>query len=198
MRINQTNLVEWLPSFYDGIREANVLVGIENVLFDRLKEHMQEALDNQFIKTCSIEVIEAWERIFDIVYDPSFETEQFRRERIINRLSNRQAFTLRFLIERLNFILGTGNFAVYIDHDNYTLYIETAAENRQSYNEAAQMVHRIKPANMVYISVPVSQNKASIACEAFVSKMILTRLGSWQLGVTAFRSQGDFEGVEIW
>jgi len=196
LRIEETNLGNYLTDYYTGIREMNVLVGVENKIFDRLKDDMLNALGDQFIKTCSVKVLAAWEKLFDIVHDASFETEEFRRERLINRLSNRKPFTLRFLIERLESILGAGTFEVTVDHNNYTLYIESAVDNRMHYNEVIQTVHRIKPANMVYITVPVLHSQVDIGTQAFIAEMIFTRLGSWRLGMP-FQERGANREVNL-
>lgn len=184
MRIEATDLGQYLTDFYTGIRETDVLVNIENKLFDELKKHMAGVLDNQFITTCDASVILAWERILGIRYDPNTETESFRRERIVNRLSTRPPFTLRFLINRLDQILGRDSYEVRIDHDNYTLYIESAISEQMWYTEVTTTMHRIKPANMVLILVPVLYAGVVLQERGFISEMAFMRAGFWVVGET--------------
>ena len=95
-----------------------------------------------------------WEQIFDIV--PNLDTESlgFRRVRVLNRVSTRPPFTLGFLYQKLDELIGAGAWTVRVDYPNYTIYIESSAENQQYAAEVAYTINRTKPAHIVYVNTP--------------------------------------------
>ena len=192
--MGQTRLGEYLPRYYDGIREMDELVRVENLLFDTLKDEMMIVLRNQFILECDVEMIALWESLLGIHFNPNIDNDEgyrFRRERLINRLVQRPPFTLRFLRERLDTIVGVGNYDLRMDEfADYTLRLESAIANQAAYNEMILTIYRMKPANIVFNLVPVLQDRVYIQARAYVSKLKYKRLGSWILGQTPFEQMG--------
>ena len=194
MRIEPADLASWLPGYYDSLREAQVLMSIENRLFNELKEHLQQYIDNQFILTCDSLTLEAWEQLFNIRPLPS-EEMGFRRERMINRLSTRPPFSLNFLIRKLDIIVGPGNYSVRVD--GFTIFIESAADNVQWHQEVVHTVHTMKPANMELIIIPVAHDSMSFSDQAFISDLEYLRLGFWRLGQTPFVVRSEYREVDL-
>ena len=143
-----SNLGQYLPNFYEGVRETNELMRVENGLFDELGRQMRAVIDNQFILTCDLATLAFWERILNILHDPDTESTQFRRERIINRFSSRPPFTMHWLEKRLA-TLTDNNFQTIEDFDNNRLEIITRIENGAVLQELNLMIMTVAPANMI-------------------------------------------------
>ena len=168
----QTDLSKYLPSYYDNVREMDELVRVENELFDELALKMNTVLDNQFILTCDIQTLAIWEQILNIRPNPDAgETEDFRRQRIINRLASRPPFSLWFLKSRLDAIIGRENYDLHLDHDKYELELETAVENQAVFTETTLTIYRMKPANIAFRLVPVLKDEVTVEPQLFVSQV---------------------------
>lgn len=192
-----TNIEQLLPEYYNGIRETRELMQVEGGLFEDLSKEMRVAVDDQFILTCSREVLSFWEKILNIRYDPTTETTAFRRERIINRLSTTQNFTLRWLRQRLDHLIGREFYELRMDYDNYTMYIESSIENQLMYHEMILTVYKAIPANIRFRLVPVSHEAVEIEVQGFVTEAVFKRAGVWMVGVTPFLEKGEFEEVQL-
>jgi hypothetical protein len=194
----QTDLARYLPGFYDGVRETSELMRVENGLFDDLKDQTQITLDNQFILTCDAHMLSLWEGILQITFNSDIDTEAFRRDRIINRLASRSAFTLWFLRERLDAILGRDNYYLAMRHNDYELHVETAVDNQSLFNELILTVYRIKPANILFILTPVLRDRLAIKAKAYMANVDYKRAGVWRVGATRIIETNSEEEVPIW
>ena len=194
----QTDLSRYLPSFYDEIRETAELVKVENEMFDELRDQTKITVENQFILTCDEGMLSLWEDILQINFNPDTDTEEFRRDRIINRLASRSAMTLWFLKERLDVMLGRENYDIIINHDDYEMLIRSAIDNQALYNEVILTVYRIKPANIAFILVPVVYKKVIAKESANIRAVEYKRAGFWFAGVTPIERIGEAKEVHLW
>lgn len=148
----------------------------------------QEVVDNQYVLTASVRGIEAHEDSLGIKANPLTESLEFRRERIINRLSMMPPFTMRFLKRKLDDIIGVGKWTAHIDSDNYTLYIESAAANQLWFHEILVTLARSKPANIVFMNTPLLF--AGVVASEKINRVKATynyRVGTiWELGLRPF------------
>ena len=133
----------YFPEIYDGVLEIDELIASENSLFDELEKEFNKVLLNQFITTCDVSTIAKYENLFSIVPDSSKDIE-FRRSRVLNRLAMNSSFTLRFLEEKLNELIGKGKYKIEIDYDKYSMYIESASLNQDWFNETYITINTIK------------------------------------------------------
>ena len=191
------DLKQHLPNYYSGVHETDVLMKVEEALFDQLATNMKVTIDNQFILSADVTTISVWERLLGIQHDPALDTLGFRRERVINRLTNSNNFTLWFLRERLDVLLSRENYEIMLNHNNYTLHVETAVNNQTRFNEMVLMVRQILPANMIFRLVPVLRDQLQIKASAQISGFEPKRLGSWSLGISRFRNFGEWQEVVL-
>jgi len=199
----KTDLGRYLPNYYEGIHETDILMEAENKLIDHLKQDMRLIMDDQFIKTCDQQMIEIWEDILNISHNPDEDTEDeaFRRTRIIHRLSSIPRFTYGWLRERLNTIIGPdedGNdqYTLEVNYATHELRLESTVEHQASYNEMLLTIYRVKPANLTFRLVPILENQVNIEPSAFVDHVELKRMGCWELGVTPFILDKE-TGIEV-
>ena len=124
------DLLEQLPPWYREVLDYQEICRTEQQEFDALAQEITSVGDNFFFQTMNLSAVEMWENIFGIVPNPETEDLAFRRFRILNRVSSRPPYTMAFLSQKLDEIIGPGNWTVRMDYANYTLYIESSAENQ--------------------------------------------------------------------
>lgn len=150
------NLMQYLPRYYDGSYEMEELTKAEDYLFDNFFIPELDALAyNQFIKTADENTVYAFERMIGITANPVTESIEFRRERLLNRFSIKLPYSLKFLTNRLDAIIGKDKYTMTMDYDNYTLTVEASAADQVWYEEISIMINSTKPANIVFKNVPL-------------------------------------------
>ena len=194
----RTSTRELFPSVYNGVLEISVLSETDDVLLDRALAKLERAQLNQFILTADEETISVYEKMFSILANPTTETLQFRRERILNRMSLRPPFTMRWLQNKLDEIIGVGKWNAYVDYANRTLYIESFVVNQQWFNELRITINRIKPCNLVFVNKPLIMADV-VANETIVSATQHYNyiLGQWQLGQGPFATTDPEEVIKL-
>lgn len=183
----------YFPHFYDGYVEIDAIIDTEDKAFEEIGVNFRRAINNQFIKLADETGISAYEVLFDVIADPSTETLEERRDRLLNRVSVIPYYTTIFLRNRLDSLIGAGLYNLIIDYDNYTLYLESAAKNQLYYNEIAVLMSNIKPCNIVFINMPLVSQQIFVSEQVNVSKLTYNYVlgGQWKLGEKPFISYED-------
>ena len=183
---------EYWPEYYGTILEFLELSGTEDIELDDLEEAVGLLFDDQFVLTAGYEAVKRREKMLGIQADSTTETLDFRRKRIINRYSTKPPFTLRYLQERLDFLVGKDKAVTSVDSQDFILFVRTAIENAMLFQEVERTVKTIKPANLVY-NQQTALN-AEVRLEEHASWRRLerkTRLrATWYLGSTPFAVAG--------
>lgn len=194
----RTSTRELFPSVYDGVLEISVLSETDDVLLDQALAKLERTQLNQFILTADEETISVYEKMFSILANPTTETLQFRRERILNRMSLQPPFTMRWLQNKLDGIIGIGKWNAYVDYANRTLYIESFVVDQQWFNELRITINRIKPCNLVFVNKPLIMTDV-VANETIVSATQHYNyiLGQWQLGQEPFATTDPEEVIKL-
>ena len=193
-----TNLLEQLPDWYAQILDYQELCLAEQPSFDAVADEIIAVADNFFFQTMGLSGVEMWEKIFGIVPNPQTEDLDFRRYRVLNRITTKPPFTLGFLYQKLDELIGPGLWEVTVDYPNYTLYIESSAQNQNYANEVAFTINKIKPAHIVYVNTPFIQSGLLLSEQ--IERLIRTynyKLGSWALGQLPFATDGENEVVKL-
>ena len=198
----RSNLRSLYPAIYNDVRETGILADAGDVQFNQWFMEMDDARRNQFVLTADVRGIELFERIYEIKADPATEGLEFRRDRILNRMQMRIPFTFRFLLRRLDELIGKDKYRAWLGKGQwnyklgswalgrepfrapeYTLFIETVTENINWYHEVQIFVNRIKPANIVYILSPLVAGGMEISeTISATPRKWNYRLGKWKLG----------------
>lgn len=185
-----SDLLELLPPWYREILDYQQICQTEQGQFEALADEVVGVADNFFFQTMDENAVSQWEQIFGIVPDPSTEPLEFRRVRVLNRVSTRPPFTLGFLYQKLDELIGPGEWTVTVDYPNYTIYIESSALDQQYATEVAYTINRIKPAHIVYINTPYVRTGLLLSETIELSQRIFHyKLGSWGLGVEPFATE---------
>lgn len=151
------DLLSLLPHWYREILDYQEICQTEEAQLDALAAEITGVADNFFFQTMDAAAVSQWEQIFGIVPNLSTEDLSFRRARLLNRISTRPPYTLGFLYQKLDELIGPGAWQVTMDYPNYTLYVESSAQDQQYATEVAYTIGHIKPAHIVYINRPFLQ-----------------------------------------
>lgn len=193
-----TELCKQLPPWYREVLDYQQICQTETAQFEALAAEITGVADNFFFQTMGLSGVEMWEQIFHIVPNPQTEDLEFRRYRVLNRITTKPPYTLGFLYQKLDELIGPGLWEVTVDYPNYTLYIESSAQNQNYATEVAFTINRIKPAHIVYVNTPFIQS--GILLSEQIERLIRTynyKLGSWALGALPFATDGENEVVKL-
>lgn len=188
----ETDIIKYLPAWYREILDYQQLCLTETEQFEALALALNNTGDNFFFQTADEPTIALWEQVLHIIPNPVTEDLEFRRARVISRISSRPPFTLGFLYRKLDEIIGTGLWEVYVDYPNYSLYIGSSAKNQNYYMELAYTIGRIKPAHIVFVNSPLVQEELVMSETISLTEYRFNyRLGDWQLGALPFGDSID-------
>lgn len=185
-------IMRYLPPYYTRIKDFVELDQTESIELDRMQGAIDRLFNDQFVLTSSEQSIRRRERMLGIQADPSVETLEFRKQRILNRYRTRPPFTIRYLQEQLDFLVGEGRTLAEIDVENFVLTITAAIDDASLFNEVEHTVKTIKPANVVYQQNTALEDVIELD-ESIASRTVTWNyvLGSWDLGSQPFATLGQ-------
>ena len=193
-----TELCKQLPPWYREVLDYQQICQTETAQFEALAQEITGVAENFFFQTMGLDGIEMWEQIFHIVPNPQTEDLEFRRYRVLNRITTKPPYTLGFLYQKLDELIGPGLWEVNVDYPNYTLYIESSAQNQNYATEVAFTINRIKPAHIVYVNTPFIQSGILLSEQIErLNRVYNYKLGLWALGQLPFATDQDNEVVKL-
>lgn len=188
-------LLDSLEPWYRRILDYQAIMATEEEQLELLAEELSAVRDNLFFRSMDAGAVSAWEQIMGILSNPATESLEFRRMRLLNRISMRPPYTLGFLYQKLDEIIGQGAWEVRVDYPNYTIYIESEAENQNWAGELEHTLNTVKPAHIVYINVPRVTSGLLLSEQiSLTERTYLYRLCAWGLGLEPF-AQEENKGV---
>lgn len=192
-----TELLKLLPPWYRDVAEYQQICSAEAQQLQTAALATQSIADNFYFQTMNLAGVQMWEQIFNITPNPATETLAFRRARVLNRISMRPPYTLGFLYQKLDELVGPGLWSVEVDYANYALTIEAGAEDQSYWQELAYTVNHIKPAHITYISRPLIRTGILMSEEVRSAHFEWNYyLGSWALGAEPFADETDVEVIK--
>lgn len=190
-----TDMLSLLPPWYREILDYQQICQTEQEQLEAAAQAIQAIADNMFFQTMDEPSIYLWEQVLGIAPNPQTETLAFRQARVISRLSTRPPFTIWVLYQKLDELIGPGQWTVNVDYPNYTLYIRSAAQNQSYATEVAFTVNRIKPAHIVYINTPYVESGLLLSESISMTQRTFNYLlGQWNLGELPFSTDNP-QGV---
>ncbi|WP_373599416.1 putative phage tail protein [Paraclostridium bifermentans] len=192
------NIKPYFPTLYNDILEVDTLVKVENDLFENLNNEFDKAIKNEYVITADKETLKRYETLLRIV-DGDDKELNFRRQRILNRLAMNMPFTLRALKQKLDELIGKGNYNIFVDPGKFTLYVESKILNQTWFNETYITINKMKPANIVFINKPFIDEKILVNEEITLAQREYNyRLGStWRLGTLPFKSLHEKGAIKL-
>lgn len=185
-------ILKHLPEYYRLIDDFDQIDNTETIELDLLQSAVDQLFDDQFVMTSSLQAVQRREQMLGIQADPSVETLDFRRRRIVNRYQTKPPFTIRYLQQQLDSLVGPGLVVVAVDVQEFLLTITANIENASVFREVLHTIETIKPANLAYQQQ--SPLQLDVVLEEHLSRKQMNwnyKLnGSWQLGSTPFMTLG--------
>ena len=180
-------LGSFVPHIYKDVTEMDAIIDAEQIQLSSAQIEASQAFANTFVLTANYEGIEMFEMMLGIIADPTTESVEFRKQRVLNRITLAPPFTFRFLKKRLDDIIGKDAWNAHVDFNNYTLYVESSALNQNWYQELEFTINQIKPCNIIFTNVPLTSLLIAINEEILYKNVKWNYLlGQWKLGESPF------------
>lgn len=141
-------LKQYMPAYYDGIREMNELLNIEDNLFSEYSIEFGKVKANQFIMTADLDGIEIYERILGITATTG-ESLDFRRSRALNRWVDIVPYTHNALYSKIARLQGNENFQIIYDQEKYKITVITSLTIFGQVEELINTLDYMLPANLI-------------------------------------------------
>nr|WP_245251563.1 putative phage tail protein [Paenibacillus turicensis] len=183
--------MEYLPDIYHDVIDFVESTETETQEIISVETAIERLLNDQFVNTANESSIRRRERILGIQADPTTETLDFRRKRLINRYSTKPPFTIRYLQRQLDNLVGEGLTIVSVDVQNFTLTVTANINDASVFKEVEHTVKVVKPANIVYQQQTSLEDV--IEFQERISKRDISwnyKLGTWKLGEKPFANLG--------
>ena len=146
------DLLALLPPWYREVLDYQLICQAESEQLRSLGNNILQIDENFYFQTMDEPAVNLWEEIFEILPNRQTEELDFRRERLLNRIRTRPPFTLAFLYQTLNDLIGIGKWRADIDYFNYIINIlldyEQVTKPKVFFGEVMSILHLIKPAHM--------------------------------------------------
>lgn len=141
-----SQLKELLPIWYEGIVETNILMDVEQRLFDDLESQIKLAQNNQYVSTADSKTIAIYEQMLGIVTDP-LDSLELRRFRVLTRLTTQRPYTIRYLQEVLSSFGDPAELTMF--YNEYRLLVEMNFEKLGQVSEIEYIFRTVVPANIL-------------------------------------------------
>jgi hypothetical protein len=183
---------DYWPDIYQTIKDFVELAKTEDIELQLLDGAIAQHLGDQFVLTATIQAVKRREQMLGIKVDPTTETLDFRRRRILNRYQTKPPFTIRYLQQQLDMLVGPGMTIVDVDVQKFLLTVTTNIDNAAVFREVLRTIETIKPANMQYQQHTALESGIEVEERISVKKMTWNYKldGSWKLGEKPFVSYG--------
>lgn len=192
-----TNIIDYLPYWFRDILEYQEICETESEQLAALADEMHAVADNFFFQTMDESAVNMWEQVLGIVPNPQTEDLDFRRFRVLNRLTTKPPFTLGFLYQKLDELIGKGLWTVTVDYPNYTLYIESSSANQNYFTEVTYTINKIKPAHIVFVNKPLTITGITVDESVELTDLQWNYIldGTWLLGEKPFVTRNVLEVI---
>lgn len=138
-----------VPELYkNNVEMYNIINNEEQELEENLKPKIEQSFNNTFISSADEVGIEKFEKLFRIVPNPLIEDLEFRKQRLLNRLNYVASFTEEYMVEKINGILGEGNWNYTINYNTYTIQINSLQPGKSWWEELLITLDKIIPCNI--------------------------------------------------
>ena len=187
-------LKKYLPSLYRENKEMEGLMNAEQPIYDEAETDTKFAFSRQFVVTADEKGVEQYEKILGIM-PTATDSLEFRKRRVITRLSTTPPYTLNYLKQQLTTIFGAGNFNAWVDYGKRELYVDSFINNISLFFELETFIAKVKPANMIYIYRSLVLPKVGVSSRYLAGwgKWNYRLDGTWHLGTKPFYSDDTAE-----
>lgn len=150
-------ILDLWPPIMQELREFQKIAEIEDVLFEKLWQEIENIVDDQFIQTATEKGIARRERMLKIspFADDTIETRRFRVQGAWN---DKLPYTYRVLLERLDSLCGPDGYVIELNAGEYSLNIKIELTRKRMFDEVVRITRQMVPANIV-ITIELRYNQ---------------------------------------
>lgn len=156
----KVDISRYWADVFSSLREEQEIAKSVNPEFSLLWSRIRQFLNDCFVETAQLYVVERWEKIVGITPKVT-DTLEERRNRILYMMQVTLPYsegTLKHIY--LAGIVGEGNYRVTVDPVNCTIEVLLNPAKQTQWDDVVQMLDTILPANMVltvgYMGTPNS------------------------------------------
>lgn len=137
----------WMPVLRN-LKEFKEIAKAEEPEIRNILEAIDRTLNNMFIETADEYGIERFEKMMGIYPEEGADLET-RRFEVSVKWNDKLPYTEETLNNLLLVLCGENGYGLTMDYDNYKLIVKLALENEHNFDEVAEMLDRVVPANLV-------------------------------------------------
>lgn len=184
-------ILKQLPYYYVSIDDFVKLAATQSEEIIRLEESIEQLFRDQFVLTSSLGAIKKREQMLGIQAEPN-ESLNFRRRRIVNRYQTKPPFTIRYLQQQLDTLVGPGLTIVDVDYEARLLTVTANIDNASIFQEVIRTIETIKPANIVYQQNTALNEMVELEEQIKMQQMTwnYNLSSTWKLGESPFITLG--------
>lgn len=170
---------DYLPKFYNKNTEMiNIIYSEEDELENKLKVELENVFKNTFAKVATEAGIENWEKLLNIELDSNRDNLEYRRNKVLTKLSTTVPLSYRWLEENLTSMVGANNFYIELHNNQYKIYINIA----NLFNDTAETIYDLYrpllPANLEIIVNVFEEEEADLYFGIVMQEGEFTSLGN--------------------
>lgn len=124
---------------------------------DKIKKKIKTEYLNNFIKTCNIDGIRRWEKIFNILADEIKDSLEFRKARVLNKIIQQPPYTEIYLRIMLSDLFGEDKYTLQVDGKNYIIKVDIETNIDGLFEDTIDTLRVLIPANMELKVLQVQQ-----------------------------------------
>lgn len=147
--IRDIDILTHLPGFLRDYREFKVLNEVENYELQKISDETEVIKDNQFIFHTDEIGISRFEEMLGIKVDAN-DTLEIRQNRVYTKWMDNIPYTYKYLVSKLEAMLGVNGYEILHDFTNYYLKIITKNVMPSQTIECFEYVKEMIPVNLVF------------------------------------------------
>lgn len=159
---------DYLPEFLQDIREFVLIGDAEDIEFEKIETQISKQLDEVIVRRADSYGLKRYEKIYNITDIES--SVEARRINILNKMNNKVPYTIIWLQNKLNNIVGEENYIIKMDYDKYSLNIQILAIFKNIAKVLEKDLREALPAN-IKVSVELFQTEE---CNCYIAGIIHT------------------------
>lgn len=148
---------EYWPQVIKEYREFEKISTAENPELESIWQEIGNVLDDQFIRTATVNGIARREKMLHITpfADDTLESRRFRVQALWNE---KLPYTYRVLVNRLDNLCGEDGYVISLNAGDYELDIKIELTMKRMFDEVAKITRQMVPANLV-VTVELRYNQ---------------------------------------
>lgn len=143
---SKDTLMKLLPEYFSSVQEFEAIMTAYGYEFDKLSAEALQVYLNYFIQTCDLATIRMWEKRFNITVRYG-DTEDFRRQRLIQKFNQIIPYTYWDLEDRLTQLYGE-DYTLSQDPVNLTLTVNVTSDRYGAIDLLYDLLWDMVPAHL--------------------------------------------------